>query len=497
MNRTGRTDGHQVGCDRCTRHVAARYWILEQHICNSCYSRLRRHPGRCPECDQVKVLAFYDSDRHIVCATCAGVPPRFACTTCGSEEQLTGSQCGTCRLTERLRVALADDSGEIHPGLATLYDHLLTARDPRTVVRWLRKEPVGTTLRAMAAGDLPISHSTLDALPLSPRVRYLRHMLISAGTLPAIDVLLNDLEKHATAFIASLPREHGAVTGQYFRWQLLRKARQRSAVRAVTPGVYSTRSTELRKIAGFLSWLDTNGLSLSSLDQASVDRFFAHHHSQAAVGTFLNWAIRQGLTNPVQIPGRKPAPPRPPVPDDILWAKVDQLVDDESIPLGSRLIGLLVLVFAQRISDCVRLRRSDVTDDETMRIALGRTPLTLPSPIAALLRHHLKELSTRRPYLDGGPDWLFPGATPHCHVSEASVALHLVPHKIHAREIQQARIDHLVQTVPASVVADMLGININTAVRHAARTNSRWGNYPELRASPTGEWCTGERSRPR
>ena len=67
-------------------------------------------------------------------------------------------------------------------------------------------------------------------------------------------------------------------------------------------------------------------------------------------------------------------------------------------------------------------------------------------PIAALLRHHLEELSTRRPYLDGGPDWLFPGATPHCHVSEASVALHLVPHKIHAREIQQARIDHLVQT---------------------------------------------------
>ena len=265
----------------------------------------------------------------------------------------------------------------------------------------------------------------------------------------------------------------------------------------MTPGVYSTRSTELRKIAGFLSWLDTNGLSLSSLDQASVDRFFAHHHSQAAVGTFLNWAIRQGLTNPVQIVGRKPAPPRPPVPDDILWAKVDQLVDDESIPLGSRLIGLLVLVFAQRISDCVRLRRSDVTDDETMRIALGRTPLTLPSPIAALLRHHLEELSTRRPYLDGGPDWLFPGATPHCHVSEASVALHLVPHKIHAREIQQARIDHLVQTVPASVVADMLGININTAVRHAARTNSRWGNYPELRASPTGESCTGERSRPR
>lgn len=484
MIRPGRAHGHQVGCDRCKRPIAARYSILEQHVCNACYSRLRRHPGSCPGCHQVKVLAFYDSIRRIVCATCAGVPPRFACITCGSEEQLTGSQCGTCRLTERLRDVLADKTGGIHPGLATLYDHLLTARDPRAAVRWLRKEPVRATLRAMAAGELPIRHSTLDALPPSPRVRYLRRMLISAGTLPAIDVLLNDLENHAAAFIAGLPTEHGAITAQYFHWELLRKNRQRSANRAMTPSSYSTRSTELRKIAHFLAWLDANGLSLPSLDQTSVDRFFAHHHSQVAVGTFLNWAIRQGLTSPVKIPGRKLARPRPSVPDDVIWNKVDQLVDDESVPLGSRVIGILVLVFAQRISDCVRLCRSDVTDGEKMRITLGRTPLTLPSPIAVLLRRHLEELSTRRPYVAGGPDWLFPGAAPHDHVSEASVALHLAPHKIHARKIQQARIDHLVQTVPASIVADTLGINIHTAVKHAARTNSRWGDYPELRASP-------------
>lgn len=483
MNRPGRTHGHQVGCDRCARPIAARYLILEQHICNACYSRLRRHPESCPGCDQIKVLAFYDSVRRIVCATCAGVPSRFACITCGSEEQLTGSQCGTCRLTERLRDVLADKAGAIHPGLATLYDYLLTARDPRAVVRWLRREPVGATLRAMAAGELPIRHSTLDALPLSPRVRYLRRMLISAGTLPAIDVLLNDLENHAAAFIAGLPKEHGAITGQYYHWELLRKIRQRSANRAMTPSSYSTRSTELRQIADFFAWLDTNELSLPSLDQASIDRFFAHHHSQGAVGTFLNWAIRRGLTSSAEIPGRKLARPRPPVPDDVIWNKVDQLVDDESVPLGSRVIGLLVLVFAQRISDCVRLCRSDVTDGQTVRIALGRTPLTLPSPIAVLLRRHLEELGARRPYIGGGPEWLFPGASPHHHISEASVALHLVPHQIHAREIQQARMDYLVQQVPASIVADTLGININTAIRHAARMNSTWGSYPELRAN--------------
>lgn len=487
MNRPGRANGHQVGCDRCARPIAARYSILEQHICNACYSKLRRRPGSCPECGQVKVLAFYDSVRRIVCATCAGVPSRFACITCGSEEQLTGSQCGTCRLTERLCDVLADKGGAINLGLITLYDHLLTARDPRAAVRWLRKEPVGTTLRAMAADEVPISHSTLDALPFSPRVRYMRRMLISAGTLPAIDVRLNDLENHVSVFIAGLPPEQAAIISQYCRWEMLRKVRQRSATQPVTAGVYNTRANELRKITAFLSWLDANGLSLASMDQASVDSFFAHHGPPGAVVTFLNWAIRQKLTGPVAIPGRRPARPRASVPDNIIWNKVDQLVEDESIPLGSRVIGLLVLVFAQRISDSVRLCRSDVSDDGSIRIAFGRTPLTLPGPVAVLLRRHLEDLGARRPYVGGGPEWLFPGASPHHHISEASVALHLVPHRIRAREIQQARIDYLVQQVPASIVADTLGININTAIRHAARVNSTWGSYPELRAAPSGE----------
>ncbi|MBP2380525.1 hypothetical protein [Brachybacterium sacelli] len=383
---------------------------------------------------------------------------------------------------------LADASGAIHPGLVTLYELLLTARDPRTVVRWLRRTPIGTTLRAMATGEARISHSTLDTLPLSPRVQYLRHMLISAETLPAIDVRLNDLEILAAAVIDGLPAHHAGIISQYFRWGVLRKIRQRSASKPLTAGMFSARSSELRKIAAFLAWLDGQGVDLASLDQGTVDHFFAHHRSQVAVITFLKWAIQQQLTAPITPPRRQQARPAPSVQEDTIWHKVDELLDDESIPPGSRIIGLLVLVFAQRISDCVRLRRSAVSEDgATTSIIFGRTPLTLPDPIAGLLRRYIRELDRDRPFVRGGPDWLFPGTTPHLHVSEAIVALHLAPHKIHARRSQHARIDQLVQTVPASVVADTLGINVNTAIRHAARTNARWGDYPELRSSPPGE----------
>lgn len=102
----------------------------------------------------------------------------------------------------------------IHPGRTTLNELLLTARDPRFVVRWLRKEPIGATLRAMAAGELPISHSTLDALPPSLRVRYLRHMLISAGTLPPCRRRTTQRPREPRRRLHRRPpEEHSAITG--------------------------------------------------------------------------------------------------------------------------------------------------------------------------------------------------------------------------------------------------------------------------------------------
>ncbi|MGP5099723.1 hypothetical protein, partial [Brachybacterium alimentarium] len=204
----------------------------------------------------------------------------------------------------------------------------MAARDPRAVVRWLRRSPIGKTLRAMATGEVQISHDTLDALPLSPRVRYLRHMLISAETLPTIDVRLNDLEILAEHLVNDLPSHHAQIINQYFRWQVLRQTRQRRAQKPLTVGMFNARWSALRKIASFLVWLDDQGVQMGTLDQRSVDRFFTHHRSQGAVATFLNWAIRQKLTRPLMPPHRPQARPAPSVPEDTIWRKVDELLDD-------------------------------------------------------------------------------------------------------------------------------------------------------------------------
>jgi hypothetical protein len=41
--------------------------------------------------------------------------------------------------------------------------------------------------------------------------------------------------------------------------------------------------------------------------------------------------------------------------------------------------------------------------------------------------------------------------------------------------MRHARIDQLVQEMPASVVADVVGISIGTTFQHAAQTNATWG----------------------
>lgn len=473
----------QIGCDSCGSAVPARYELLDQRVCNACYSRLRRHPGVCQGCGQVKILAFHDQSRRIVCAACAGVRQRFGCRTCGSEDQLTGSQCGTCRLTDRLQELLADESGRIHPGLARLRDYLLSARDPRSATRWLRRDLIGTTLKAMATGEAPISHQTLNELPESTRVRYFRRMLMSAGTLPTIDVRLNDLEVYAVQFFADLVAEHASIITRYFNWEVLRKLRQRTKHTPLTTGAANTRRAELRKIAELLAWLDADGQPLSSLDQAAVDRFVAHHDQHRIAGAFIHWAARHRLSGRVTVPVEHAARAHLPIPEELLWIKIDRLVDDESIALPTRIIGLFILVFAQPLMNCVRLRRTDFVDDGlTIRMTFGITPTTLPKPIADLLRRHLATRHNRRVFQAAESEWLFEGVMPQHHVSEANVRLQLTALGIHTRTMKRARIDQLVQEVPASVVADVVGISVGTALHHAAQMNATWGAYPELRA---------------
>lgn len=123
------------------------------------------------ECFELRPVAYPSASNYgiLVCAGCASAESVFACVGCGREDNPYGrDRCARCILTERLTGLLTDpNTGRIHAELVPLYDELVTASRPQSVITWLQKPPATGVklLGLMARGELAISHDTFRELP--------------------------------------------------------------------------------------------------------------------------------------------------------------------------------------------------------------------------------------------------------------------------------------------------------------------------------------------
>lgn len=470
-------------CDRCGQTAAGRHFLLGGQICQTCYSQLRRHPATCPSCAQTRVLAFLNIAGTAVCASCAGQPSRFACRSCGSEQFLTGTHCGRCRLDQRLD-QLLHHAGSVQPPLTRLRAYLTEASiDPRSVVRWLRRETIGPTLRGMATGQLPISHFTLDRLAPGPRIRYFRRLLIDAQVLPPIPVLLHELNEFVDAVAATLPADHSPVLRRFHRWDLLPKLHRRYRDRGIdiTTGVFNTQRSATLARAAFLGWLHEQGIPLVDLDQLTLDHYIASVKARVTINQFVRWAMRSHLAPDLRT-HRQPARSEPSTyTEDELWDHTRLLLEADTIELPVRIVGLFALVYAQPLDHSVHLTRDDVQIiSSSITIRFGSTPVRIAEPVAALLRQQVAA-PPRRGFATGNSRWLFEGMMPGEHLSAAYVRLRLAGHDIRPRHARATRLDLLARQMPASVIADTIGITVHTAEQRQGRAGGTWANYPTLR----------------
>ncbi|MFB7114815.1 hypothetical protein [Streptomyces sp. NPDC056291] len=98
------------------------------------------------------------------------------------------------------------------------------------------------------------------------------------------------------------------------------------------------------------------------------------------------------------------------------WALARRLLHDDTIPAVDRVAGLLLLLYAQRPAAICRLTTTHVlSGDGRTRIRCGSKPITLPEPVASLVRD-LAATRHRGRVKDGtaGADtiWPFPGIRP-------------------------------------------------------------------------------------
>jgi hypothetical protein len=82
---------------------------------------------------------------------------------------------------------------------------------------------------------------------------------------------------------------------------------------------------------------------------------------------------------------------------------------------------------------------------------------------------------------------LFPGRVPGQPIDNHSLTSRLNRHGISTRGARNAALAALAADLPAAILADLLGMHVNTAVRWVTYTRRDWTDYLAARAAERGK----------
>jgi hypothetical protein len=104
-----------------------------------------------------------------------------------------------------------------------LHEAILAVDNPRTALDWLRRSPAVGVLAAMAKGERPLTHATLDAAAGTRRgrafaVEHLRQLLVTCGALPERDRHLARLEVALQELVEAAHPEDQQPLRTYATW---------------------------------------------------------------------------------------------------------------------------------------------------------------------------------------------------------------------------------------------------------------------------------------
>ncbi|MEL5990251.1 hypothetical protein ACOKGD_06795 [Microbacterium phosphatis] len=460
-------------------------------ICAYCRRDFAYHPGICPECLELRPLAYPSQARFgvMVCAGCADESSIFACTECGREDHPYGnSRCARCILKERLTLTLTDPAtGQIRPELEPLLTAMMTTKRPQTTIYWLVRPPGHgpALLREMAAGRVPISHDTFRSLPMNPARNYLRDLLAAAGILEPYEPQIERITPWLEDLTATLSDVHRHTANQFARWVILRRLHDHAERGTLTRAIVQTSRHSLKQAVALLGWLDQHETRITELRQIDLDRYLdaRPRHTGRSLHPFGRWLNRTGINTNIQIGRLTPSKAHVVMSDADRWTHVHTLIHDDAIRRYVRISGLFMLLFAQPVTAISRMRASqiDASNPERVFVTFDRTPVQMPEPLDQLLREQLLDKGSAV-FVADGQDWLFPGAIPGGHLVTENIRSRLTALGIHCREARHAALFSLAAEVPHMILAQTLGISQTAASHWAALAARDWGDYIAARA---------------
>ncbi|MGH9101999.1 MAG: hypothetical protein ACRDYD_03300 [Acidimicrobiales bacterium] len=378
----------------------------------------------------------------------------------------------------RARALLGPAGGPFEP----LYRAIVSAEKPYSVCNWLRSSGPASILGDLVSGRLALSHAALDALPTRRSADHLRHLLVAAGLLPARNDALVVLEEWVARRLEEIgDAERRRQVHAYATWRVLNRTRRHAERDPSSPSATRYAKTRVQAAICFLEFLDQRERDLFDCTQPDVDDWLTDGPPSAhEVRDFLDWTAMRKTTPRFCVPGqvRRGGPKTD---ADTRFRLVRRLLVDESLDVTDRVAGCLVLLYGQQLSRITRLRRDQVTVavDGSTRLSLGATSIEVPSPldqlIGRLLDEHRHHTAFSLPAL--ATPWLFPGLHPGRPLNASGLGARLRSLGIEPQAARRGALSHLAARMPAAVLAAVLDLTPNTAVRWVGTTGGDWNRY--------------------
>jgi hypothetical protein len=418
-----------------------------------------------------------------MCVSCSGITESLTCRTCGADDDFgTLNQCRRCELRARLDRVFDDGTGRVNPTLVPLIDALGDMEVPRGGLSWLSRADTSERIRALATGEVPITHDGLDTLAMSNGREHLRELLITHGVLPERDRYLAAYERWAKGRVASVtqPADRRLITA-YLRWHHGPRMARFVELGELTESRYSGIRAQTNIAVRLLTWLRERECDLVTATQGDIDAWFAAGPSTRLQSrSFLSWAIRTHRRPTLHLPPDRHAAPRP-MPEGERLDLLSRFLSDESIDLVDRVAGCLVVLYAFPVSRINRLAAGDFEQvDGGLALRIRDDLVPVPDALAALIGR----LAERRRNVTGGghpdSDWLFPGRRAGQPIEPDQLALRLNRLGV-TREARTAALDALLATVPAPVLAKLLDRRPWRVAERTKVLGTDWRNYVAIR----------------
>ena len=446
-------------------------------MCVVCYDAALARRGVCTGCHTTRRLVHPPGPAATRCTDCAGLAPLgHICVDCGIEDKLyTSGRCARCALAEKV-TDLFDDADEM---LFPVAAAIAAAPNPHSALNWLRTGAAATILTDLVTGRLELSHHTLDAHPSPRAADYLRRMLVAHGALPDRDEDVDRIRRFIDDTLTDIDRPADRRLIQaYATWRVLRRLRRRAET---TPGPRTPTNrvrTQITTAIRLLDWLADRDTTLAATGQADIDTWLTTGPGASYARDFIAWAAETGRCPPLSIPPVTAATGTATHPDT-RWRILARLLHDDTVDLADRVAGCLVLLYAQPLTRITIITRDQIQrHDSHLTIRLGSDPITVPQPLAGLIRELLD--TDRRRVGIGSPDttpWLFPGLDPGRPLSAARLGVRLGKLGIDGRAGRRAALTHLAAQLPAAVLAELLGISNSAAVNWVRDAGGDWSRY--------------------